>query len=144
MQRTKDFELDGMQYKSTQYGATKGIKLLTKLSKLFAKPIAVLSVGGGLDAKLTPDLIGSALDGVLTELNEDEFDLLIKRVLETTQTQNNDTWVPITGNYFDVHFAGKYGHMFKLLKEVLGFQYNDFLSGITSLQEKLVAPTAKK
>lgn len=127
MQRTTEFEVDGVKYATTQYPATKGLKLLTRLSKIIGKPMGVLTATGGLDAEVTPDLIGSAIEALTSQIDEEIVDKIVKDALVSTEVLGEEGRRPLN---FDIDFAGRYGHLFKVLKEVLAFQYGDFFDGV--------------
>ena len=52
---------------------------------------------------------------------------------------DGDTNRPIV---FDIDFQGKLGHLFRLLKEILSFQYADFLGDLAAITPKI--PASKK
>lgn len=127
MKQTIEIELDGDVYMTSLYSATKGFKLLTKLAKYLGKPITTLGVAGGLEANITPELIGSIFDSAQDVLDENQLDKLIKEILEGVIFIDSSTGKNRQLN-FDVDFRGKYLTLFKLLAEILKFQYSDFLS----------------
>jgi len=124
--RTQEINVDSEDYSTTQYTATKGVKLLAKLSKVIGKPLSAMAANGDITADTDVatqniGLIAAAVSALGESIDEDSVVALIKEILETTLYKN----VPIN---FDIHFAGRYRHLFNLLKSVLSFQYADFLA----------------
>lgn len=134
MKRTTEIVVDDRTYSVSQYSATKGLKLLPKIVKVIGKPLSVLS-GAGLDAEVTGELLSGAIGDLADALDEGAFERMTKEILETTRMMSPESRELV----FDVDFMGRYWHLIKLLKEVISFQYNDFLAGITGLQLDLVA-----
>ncbi len=133
MQRTKEFYLDGKKYIATQYSATFGLKLLTRLAKIAGKSLGIL-MAQDMKEKVTPTLIAMLLEAVTGQIDDDGIVILANDVLTTTERIQDD------GKHrkliFDIDFAGEYGHLFKLLKEVLSFQYGDFFGEAAAIKEE--------
>lgn len=127
MQRTKELKLDDRIYFVTQYPATKGVKLLANLAKLLGKPLVMLT-GGNMDTEVKPEALGEAFESIAMQLSDDDFLDLITNILSSTQIQMDGKTRDIV---FNTDFSGNYLHLFKLIKEILFFQYNDFLGQIT-------------
>ena len=137
--RTADLEIDGVKYFTTQYPATKGHKLLIRLVKMLGKSVtSAMSVAGEniLDAKINGELIGAAIEPLLESLDENTADKLVKDILETTDVIDEKGKTSLL-TAFDVHFAGRYGHLYKVLKEVLAFQYGNFFGVIAEAKARL-------
>lgn len=127
--KSEDFEIDGVRYSTTQYSGTKGLTLFAKIAKIAGKPIGIL-VGSGLDAEVKPNMIGLAVEALTQNLEPEDFVKTIKEILEGTIIYTDGENRPII---FDKDFGGGIGHLFKLLKHVLAFQYSDFLGGIAEI-----------
>lgn len=127
MKTNTEIELDGEKYLVSLYAATRGFKLLTKLAKYLGRPMVALGASGGMSANVTPELITSLFDASNDLLDENILEKLVKEILDGVQIidQTNLKNRPIN---FDLDFRGKYSHLFKLVAEVLQFQYSDFLS----------------
>lgn len=94
---------------------TKGLRVKAKLVKY---------LGSSLSAALSAEDEGTVVDliaGVFAEITEDQYVELIKEILSNV-TKNN------MNIDFDKEFALNYGNLFKLVKEVLEFNYNDLFS----------------
>lgn len=117
MQRTHDFIVDNIPYSTTHYTPSRGIPLGLKLMKIASG--AAGKVGTG--SEFGVDTIAAIVAGVLENISENEVVTLIKEVLSTTVRNNLQI-------NFDLDFAGRYLHLVEVLKEVLAFQFGDFLA----------------
>ena len=129
MRHTEEFTVDDTTYRTTHYAATVANKLLTRIARIVGPGFATLGVAG-MDAEVTPDLIGTAVSSLLAQTDESDMDDLLKKIISTTQIIDSNGNRPII---FDTDFAGKIGHLYKVVKEVLSFQYSDFLAAIVEL-----------
>jgi hypothetical protein len=94
---------------------TKGLRVKAKLVKY---------LGSSLSAALSAEDEGTVVDliaGVFAEITEDQYVELIKEILSNVTKNNMNV-------DFDKEFALNYGNLFKLVKEVLEFNYNDLFS----------------
>jgi hypothetical protein len=136
MQRSKELYVDGKRYFTTQYSATKGLVLLTRLAKVVGKPLGILALGK-LDEKVTPELIGGIIESIASQIDENGVVGLVQDIISTTDYMQDDgKHRPLV---FNTDFAGAYGHLFRLIKEVLAFQYGDFFAE-SAAQEAETAP----
>lgn len=133
---SEDIEIDGTRYTLTQYPATTAVKLLVKLTKVIGKPVAIITAAG-LDASLSMSLVSEAVDALSQNLDPDQFDKMIKEILSGTRFHLEDG--KSRELIFDMDFQGRIGHLFKLLKAVLQFQYSDFLGEIAAASSTLSA-----
>lgn len=137
MQTNTEIELDGEKYIVSLYAATRGFKLLTKLAKYLGRPLVALGASGGLDADITPELITSLFDASNELLDENTLEKLVKEILDGVQIIDHKSNINRPIN-FDLDFRGRYSHLFKLLAQVLQFQYSDFLSELIARAKDLV------
>jgi len=121
--RQKTIEIDGVQYKITQLGATTGGQVMFRLGRAFAAIIAGLRVGN-----LTVDTLDPA-----------DFDFLVKVMQPTTDVGITDTrgdgqvkWHKLTVD-FDEHFAGRYPQMLEWLKGTLEANFGPLQDALGSL-----------
>lgn len=129
MKRSADIKVDDRNYLVTQYMATRGQQLFVRLAKLFGKSVGLIAdqtkeKGSFLDVDIT-----SVIESALLNLEPEASTLLIKEILVGTQIHDSNQVREIN---YDLDFAGRYLHLFKLLKEILAFQYSDFLGGLAS------------
>lgn len=142
MKRTQEIEIDGSRYSVGQYSATKAVRLLAKLAKIIGKPIGILTAAGQ-NSEVTPDLLGSAIESLTSSLDPDDFVATVKEVLEGVHVFEEKGNRPVN---FDADFTGRIGHMMKLVRRVLEFQFEDFfgdlaanMGGVLSVRSKVQA-----
>ena len=126
-------EVDGSTYEVSKYPATRSVKILTRLGKLFGGPLGSLLNNGGLDAELDGESLGRAITELSKELDEQQADILFKDILCTTHVIKDGKRLPLK-DIFDIEFTGRIGALFKLLIKVIQFQYADFADGLGALQ----------
>lgn len=137
MKRSKELYVDNKRYYTTQYSAVKGLSLLIRLMKIVGKPIGILVVEKP-DNIVTPQLVASVVDALIEHADENNVISLITDIISTTEIiDDSGKHRPIVLN---TDFAGAYGHLFKLLREILLFQYGDFFGG--SAEETIVEEPA--
>jgi len=125
--------IDGTNYTITQFGATKSMKLLTRLSKIVGEPLGEIASGFDskknlLDQEFDGKMIGHAVKALVDNLDEDHVVDTLKQLLSCVL--HNGATLDKT---FDIHFQGRLGHMFKVVFAALEVQYKDFLGGIGEL-----------
>jgi hypothetical protein len=131
--KTEEKEIDGSLYTVTSYSGRESLKIKKTLMRLFAPVIPVLVKVLGQISKDTSvtdmdvnDLdftsIGKAITELLDQLTEDEYVDLVLRLLRSTRRDNRE----ITGEYFDLHFAGNLTTLYKVLFFVIQVNYPDF------------------
>jgi len=145
MIKSSVFEVDGTQYETSSYPGTLSLTLLARLTKIAGKPLAALL--GEDDGKKKGKSIleadaGSTIKAAITAL-VDNFDAetvapLVKDLLCTTVMKETGSNTELSKG-FDIVFAGRIGHMFKVLTKVLLFQYGDFFGGLAVAGEALNA-----
>lgn len=136
---SEEIYVDNKRYLVTHYSGSKSLKLLHRLAKIVGEPIGLMSAQG-LDSSVGPELIGQAIRSLTQSCTPEEFEKLARDVLEGCQVYDDESMNMRMIN-FDLDFSGNIGHLFKLLKEVLTFQYSDFLGGIAAVMPE---PAVKK
>lgn len=131
-------EVDGQTYQIEQFGPTKAIKVLTKLVKIVGEPLALAIGGAGLSKEAQAEIFGKAIGAISTRINEEEVVGMLKTLAESCL--KGDQGAKIN---FELDFAGKLGHLFKLCKAVLEVQYGDFLGELVDLSGSLKKAEAK-
>jgi len=132
MQHTQEKIIDNVKYTTTQFPATKGIKMMHRLGKFISNPIAKLAgmVKPGskaLDSEVSAEVLGAAVQAFFDSCDEGTFELTVKELLTSTTRDGK----PIV---FDVDFCGQMGHLMKVLAFVLEVNFKDFFSGIAALK----------
>lgn len=141
MKRTHQVTIDGVTYSITQYMATRGQQLLVRLLKLFGRSFGLIAdqVKDGEMDLLNLD-ITSVLESLVSNLEPEQSTWIIKEILAGTQIHDGTQVREIN---YDIDFSGRYLHLGKLLKEVLLFQYSDFLGGLASLGQGAARKTSQ-
>lgn len=121
----KTLRVGDYEYICTYYPATRSVEIFTRISKHVGEPLGKLfggesDEGKGMEAKLEAVLPG-VLKALSDRLDKIETVSLIKDILDCLQLKGEFT-VKVN---FDEHFKGQLGHMFKVMFEVLKFQYGD-------------------
>ncbi len=128
MRNVIEKNIDGTDYTITMLPADKAVILFTRLTKLIGKPLSNLVASGGMDAEVSGKLIGLCIEGLSENLDEEVVLKTIKDLLASTMVGNQ-----MLDKVFNVHFAGRIGHLFKVVWAVLEVQYKDFLEGLGGL-----------
>ena len=120
MQQQLDVHIDGTDYKITQFLATKGLGIEVKLMKLLGPSFMELQKASQ-DENAQEAVLSAAITVLIEQFDKVDVVALIKELLsgvtKGTQTLN-----------FDQEFAGRYGVIFDLVKEVLKFNFSDVFS----------------
>lgn len=107
----KEVTIKGDKYLMTQFGGLKGIKLGKRVGRIILPVIGVVfsesENGGG---------IGNIIDVVVDNLDQLDEQLIIELIGSVTKNG-----VAID---FDKEFAGNYDTLFKLLQEVIQFNFD--------------------
>lgn len=106
----KTVTIDGEEYMLTQLPATKGIKVLKQIIKLVGPAFAELSKGDG------DDIVSLALDKLFDNIDEVDVEQLVIALASTASKGSMSV-------NFDQEFSGKYDRLFKLVKEVVEFNF---------------------
>lgn len=133
MQHTQERVIDNVKYTTTQFPATKGIKMMHRLGKFISNPIAKLAgmVKPGskaLDSEVSAEVLGQAVQAFFESCDEATLELTVKELLTSTTRDGR----PIV---FDSDFCGQMGHLFKVLAFILEVNFKDFFSGIAALRK---------
>ncbi len=115
-----DVHIDGVDYKITQFLATKGLGIEVKLMKLLGPSFMELQKASQ-DENAQEAVLSAAITVLIEQFDKVDVVALIKELLsgitKGTATIN-----------FDQEFAGRYGVIFDLVKEVLKFNFADVFS----------------
>ena len=133
---SKKFTIDDLEYETENYLAMKAVKLGIKLSKIGGGSMAMIMSSGGLEAKITPEFIGQVVESVVLKLDEDESEIILREILSTTYVMTGGKRMNVR-DIFNTHFSGQLGHLFKVLGEVLSFQYDNFFAVLVGASEVL-------
>ena len=120
----KDFSLDGETYRITMFPADQGLKVLTKLVKLVGEPMMEMAKMQQ-DKEAMFDHLASAIRSLSLKLDDENVVSLCKQ-LSSCVIKDGDGSMTLDRK-FNTHFSGRLGHMFKLMVEVVNFNFADFL-----------------
>lgn len=140
MRYGEQFSIDGQNYKVRHFSATRGTRIFARLVKFAGDPVAkFLSAGKALkenDDMAANAVLGQAISALSSRIDENEVETLIKDILESVQVidAKSGQLRGVGAEYFDVHFQGRIGHLFKVLGKTVAFQYSDFLGDLAGLQ----------
>lgn len=140
MRFEEQFEIDGENYKVKHFSATRGTRIFARLVKFAGEPVAkFLSAGKSLkenDDTAANAVLGQAISALSSRIDENEVEALIKDILDSVQVidAKSGKLRGVGAEYFDVHFQGRIGHLFKVLGKTVAFQYSDFLGDLAGLQ----------
>jgi hypothetical protein len=113
--------IDGTKYTVTLFPAGPGFQLLFELKNV---------LGDSMGA-----VLGQEAESIITKiggtLSKEEILNLVVRLLELTLVEGRVQ--PIDKAFFDSHFAGKYGHLMKVLSFVVEVNFSDFFDEIKNM-----------
>lgn len=129
MRHTHQREIDGTWWTVSEFSATEGLRLLTRLTNLCGGPLskaiqALPKDQSIMDAELNVELLGAAVAELSVRLDEAGTVELIRRLLSGTRADDREV-VP----QFDVLFQGRYLTLFKVLGFVLESNFKIPLAG---------------
>lgn len=131
----KHVRVDDEDYKLHVFMPTKAFKLGARVAKVLGEPVVAMASAAGEEAKAL-EAMPAAVRALLANLHEDEVWSLIKELM---------TCVSYNGKSIELdnHFKGRLGHMLKLVKEIIEFQFKDFFvaiaQGVAEVKDKATA-----
>lgn len=116
MRQFEEREIDGEIWTVQQFPATVGLKMLSRLARLCGGPLgqAVGAFTKGLDSELDVGLLGKAIGSLAERLDENEIEVLVKRLLQDTRVNGKEV-LP----QFDTLFQARYLTLLQVLGMVL-------------------------
>jgi hypothetical protein len=122
------FEVDGVTYTLTQFGAKKGQTLLLTCAKIVGPALGKAASSGYGDVQL-----GGMLEELFDGLDEPTMERICADFSEACLFDaNGKTGLPLKAHYDD-HFAGRYLQMLQWLRECFKVNYGDFLNGLQGM-----------
>ena len=134
--------VDDQLYEFEQFTTTNSLKTLARLTKIVGEPLAIALGGffkeekpgltpagipkpvaapkGLLDRDIDGDAIKAAVAALVDRLDENEVVELVKKLTSEKVLCDHQAIV------FDLHFAGRPLHLFKVLKAAIEAQYGNF------------------
>lgn len=109
-------EIDGHSYRVVMFPSGAGVKLLLELKRALGSSAGAL-FGGDIE---------HAIAYLCGNMSGDEVLNLMLRLLEWTYVDGATEG--INRSFFDKHFKGRYGHLFKVLSLAVEVNYADFFA----------------
>lgn len=113
MIKQKDVVVSGTEYKLTQFPATKGVALLKQLTKLLGPSFAEMAKG----AEGADGVMGLAMEKLIENLDNVNVEELVKYLVMNGASKGS------AAIEYDTEFAGEYDKLFKLVQEVVEFNF---------------------
>jgi len=114
MIKQKTCTIGGEEFLLSTIPATKGIKLLKQLTKLIGPSFTEI-LKGAEDKDSNP--MGLAMEKLFDNLDAVDVESLVKELVASSATKGS------MSINFDMEFAGDYGKLFTLIKEIVEFNY---------------------
>lgn len=115
---TKTFEISGVTYTATQFGAKQCAKVALRVAKYY---------GTLADAAKSKDET-AMLASLMAAISEDDFFFVSEACADATQVEDGDKTFALI-KIFDAHFSGKMKDLLEWFAESLKFQLGSFSSG---------------
>lgn len=123
--KSQEREIDGAVYMVTQFPATEGLAILTRLLKLAGPALGAVATGQpGAGRALE---VGLFVARLVEKLDEAETVGLVKRLLKDTRRDGREVMPS-----FDTEFMGNYMTLLRVLGFVLEANYGDFFGAVAS------------
>ena len=117
-----DVHIDGTDYKITQFKATQGLAIEVKLVKLLGPAFMELQKVAQEDSENGQEaVLSSAINTLIMQMDKVDVVSLVKELLSGVTKGT-------AAINFDMEFAGRYGVMIELVKEVLKANFADVFS----------------
>lgn len=139
-----EVEIDGHLYEFEKWDAEESLDALIDIAKIIGKPLGA-AIGGYfgkkgegdlLDKEVNPDVMGMVFDALTERLDKTTVKGLIRKLCADKVFCAGK---PIN---FKMHYQGKMGHMFKVVKAALAVQYENFFDdvlGLLGIDKKVVS-----
>ncbi len=135
--------VDGDVYEFSQFGTKESLRVLSKLSKILGKPIALGFAALGTDPKkpepevegeqkkslfdreINKEILAQAIDAFTERLDENEVIDLIETLAGKNVLCNGKPVI------FNSHYEGKIAVLFKVVAAALEVQYGNFFDALS-------------
>lgn len=121
-------EIDGSTYEFEQFGAKQSLRVMVRLSKIIGKPLALASGVVKKDAadgdRFDSNVLAMAVESLAQNATEDEV-LSLMEVLCAEHVLCDGKRVD-----FNLHYRGRFNHLFRVLAVALEVQYGDFFGAL--------------
>lgn len=128
--RSQERSIGGATWTVTQFPATEGLALLTRLLKLVGPAMGAVARGEGSALE-----VGTFVAALVGQLDENETVALVKRLLKDTRKDGREV-LPT----FDLEFMGNYFTLLSVLGFVLEVNYGDFFAAMNQQRSEEASP----
>jgi hypothetical protein len=144
MIQSQERTIGGTTYKVTQLGASTGLQLLVRLTKVLGPSIGELTKTGGaniLDAK--GDAVAGAIAKLAEHLTYEDLAHTCDVLGEFTEILNGAKAMKLTREARELHFAGNYGELMRWIVFALEVNFGSFFgaSGLGAVLRRDPAPS---
>ncbi len=120
-------DIDGTTYEVTPLPTSIGLKALVRLLHIMSPVLAAAAKDGS-----NQDKVGGMLAALPTALSEGDLEYFTSIFGAQSKYQDGPNWIPLLKQNQELHFAGKYGELFRWLVFCVEVNYKNFFVGITS------------
>ncbi len=114
----KQVTIDGINYTLSAFPATRGLRIMKELTKLVGPSFAAWAKG--------EDGIAGVVTKLVENLDAVNVETLVKEIVSGATKDNMSI-------NFDIEFAGNYMVLFKLVKEVIEFNFGGVFTNLGSV-----------
>lgn len=129
-------DIEGAIYEVRPLPTTKGLRLMTRLARILGDGAGALMEGSSGVAKALPALLESIPDDLLAEV-------CVMLGERTTVVLSPSQKPPLTGEFFEVHFAGRYHVLVQWLRFALEVNYGPLAGWLRTAAASTPTPGAK-
>jgi hypothetical protein len=135
MRNPLEVKIDGEQYTFCQLPPKRSLKLMTRIIRIVGAPLGaafngIKNSGADIQAVMTSDIDLSVIVAALCDrLEENEVEAIVDELLSQVLHAGQGE----VSRKFDVLFAGRLPHLFKVLAQALKVEYGDFLAAVPDL-----------
>jgi hypothetical protein len=128
-----EISVGGVSYVINQFPASSAMVILGSLVKVAGKPIASL-LSSGVNKDISMDLIERAIGSLSETVSPQELPVLLKQILSECMINTGSVLRKVD---LDLDFTGSLKNLFLLVKEIVRFNFSDFLpvSASAEMQE---------
>jgi hypothetical protein len=135
MRNPVEVKIDGEQYTFCQLPPKRSLKLMTRIVRIIGPSLGAAmgsSTEGNLEINslLNQHLdLGAIVSALCDRLEENEVEAIVDELLSQVLHAGQGE----VSRKFDVLFAGRLPHLFKVLAQALKVEYGDFLAAVPDL-----------
>lgn len=129
---TKTKTINGHQWQVTQWPGRHAMRMKVRLAKTFGPALGAAASGAhsGMDTDLSELDVSGIVSALVERVDESGFLSLVQDMLHQTLVDNQDA---SSDAFFDQHFAGNFGELYRGLGFVLEVNFGSFLTAAAEL-----------